>query len=167
MHASRFTLSALSALAFAVSTPASASVGPIPLDCDRACLEGVVNQYVQALVAHDPKRLPVSADMRYTENDQAMELGDGFWKTVESAGNYRHIFADPEAGEVALMGTMHEAGAPMLMSVRLRIQLGRITEIESVYYRPGGGGPSNIAATNRKTCGSAPFRRPSVGRAST
>jgi hypothetical protein len=31
------------------------------------------------------------------------------------------------------------------MSVRLRIELGRITEIESVYFRPGGGGPNNIA----------------------
>lgn len=40
---------------------------------------------------------------------------------------------------------MREAGAPILMSVRLRIELGRITEIESVYYRPGGGGPSGIA----------------------
>jgi hypothetical protein len=28
----------------------------------------------------------------------------------------------------------------------LRIQLGRITEVESVYFKPGGGGPNNIAA---------------------
>ena len=43
------------------------------------------------------------------------------------------------------MGTMKEAGAPLLMSLRLRVELGRITEIESVYFRPGGGGPNNIA----------------------
>ena len=81
----------------------------------------------------------------YTENDQRMELGDGFWKTAEGRGNYTHIFADPEFGQVAFMGTMREAGAPLLMSLRLRIELGRITEIESVYFRPGGGGPNNIA----------------------
>jgi len=124
---------------------AEASTGPIPLNCDRACLENVMNQYLAALVARNPKGLPLSKDMMYTENAQRMELGDGFWKTVERRGNYTHLFADPEFGQVAFMGTMREAGAPLLMSVRLRIELGRITEIESVYFRPGGGGPNNIA----------------------
>ena len=30
----------------------SGSTGPIPLNCDRACLEGVVDQYLKAVVAH-------------------------------------------------------------------------------------------------------------------
>src|SRR5438128_3636389 len=90
---------------------ARAATGPIPLNCPRACLEDVVNQYLAALVAHDPKRLPLSADAMYTENDQAMSVGDGFWKTAEALGNYKHIFADPEAGQVVFMGTMREAGA--------------------------------------------------------
>lgn len=123
----------------------NASTGPLPLNCNRACLEDVVNQYLAALVAHDPKRLPVSADVVYTENDQVIQLGDGFWKTVEGLGNYKHIFADPEFGQVAFMGTMREAGTPLLMSLRLRLELGRISEIESVYYRQGQGGPSGIA----------------------
>jgi hypothetical protein len=142
----RFPLAACGTLAIlAADAYMRASTGPIPLRCDRACLENVVDQYLAALAARDPKRLPLSADVRYTENDQLMSVGDGFWKTVDSAGNYKHIFADPEAGEVVFMGTMHEAGAPLLMSLRLRIQLGRITEIESIHYRQGGGGPANIA----------------------
>src|SRR5262245_58816596 len=124
---------------------ADASTGPIPLNCNRACLENVVDQYLSALVAHDPKRLPLSKDVMYTENAQVVEVGDGFWKTVEGRGNYTHIFADPEFGQVAYMGTMREAGGPLLMSLRLRIELGRITEIENVYFKPGGGGPNNIA----------------------
>jgi hypothetical protein len=124
----------------------SGSVGPIPLDCNRACLEGVIDQYLAAVVAHDPKRLPLSADVKYTENNQLLEVGDGFWKTAQGIGNYRHVFTDPEFGQVAMMGTMIEAGAPILMSLRLRIELGRITEIESIYFKPGGGGPNNIAA---------------------
>jgi hypothetical protein len=123
---------------------AEASTGPIPLKCDRACMENVMNQYLAALVAHDPKRLPLSKDVMYTENAQRVEPGDGFWKTVEGQGNYTQIFADPEFGQAAFMGTMREAGALLLMSVRLRIELGRITEIESVYFRPGGGGPNSI-----------------------
>jgi len=122
-----------------------ASTGPIPLNCNRACLEGVVNQYLTALVARDPARLPLSADVKYTENAQLMPVGDGFWKTVEGRGKYTHIFADPEFGQVAYMGTMLEAGGPLLMSLRLRLELGRITEIETVFFKPGGGGPNNIA----------------------
>ena len=122
-----------------------ASTGPIPLNCNRACLEGVVNDYLTALIAHDPKRLPLSADVKYSENAQLLPVGDGFWKTVEGRGKYTHIFADPEFGQVAYMGTMLEAGAPLLMSLRLRLELGRITEIETVLFKPGGGGPNNIA----------------------
>jgi len=139
------SLVAAVALAGYSAVRVTASTGPIPLTCDRACLEGVMNQYLAAVVKHDPKGLPLSEDVMYTENDQLMKVGDGFWKTAEAVGNYKHYYADPEFGQVAFMGTMREAGAPLLLSVRLRIELGRITEIESVYFRTGGGGPNNIA----------------------
>jgi hypothetical protein len=108
-----------------------------------------VDQYLNAVVAHDPKKMPFSADVKYTENYQVLQLGDGFWKTAQARGKYIHIFADPEAGQVASMGTMIEADQPLLMSLRLRIELGRITEVESLYYKAGGGGPNNIAAMDR------------------
>src|SRR5262245_30935698 len=127
----------------------SGSTGSIPLDCNRACLEGVVDQYLKALVAHDPKLLPLSDDVRFTENGQPLPVGDGFWKTAQGIGNYRHVFADPEFGQVAVMGTMREANTSILMSARLRIELGRITEIEAVYFKPGGGGPNNIEAMDK------------------
>ncbi|HTC91708.1 MAG TPA: hypothetical protein VK686_25555 [Bryobacteraceae bacterium] len=149
MRSTLVVFGAIVAGALIAASGANASTGPIPLNCDRACLEGVMNQYLEALAARDPKRLPLSADFKYTENDQPMELGDGFWKTVESVGNYKHIFADPEFGQVAFMGTMHEAGTPLLMSVRLRIELGRISEIEAIYFRQGGGGPANIGALDK------------------
>jgi hypothetical protein len=149
----RISLSALAVAAALLTAPFAAglrgSTGSIPLKCDRACLEGVIDQYLKALVAHDPSRLPLSKDVKFTENNQVVEVGDGFWKTVEGVGNYRHVFADPEFGQVAMMGTMLEAGTPILMSVRLRIELGRITEIEAVYFKPGGGGPNNIAAMDK------------------
>lgn len=123
--------------------PVAASTGPLPLDCNRACLEGVVDRYLPAVAAHNPSTLPLSKDLMYTENNQVMEIGDGFWKTSEGRGNYTHIFADPELGQVAYMGTMKEAGELLLMSMRIRLELGRITEVETVYFKPGGG-PNNI-----------------------
>ncbi len=147
----RSTLVALGGITVALilASNSNASTGPIPLNCNRACLEDVVNQYLAALTAHDPKRLPLSADVKYTENEQVLQLGDGFWKTVQGPGNYKHVFADPEFGQAVFMGTMHEADKPLLMSLRLRIQLGRITEVESMYFRQGGGGPANIAELDK------------------
>ena len=92
-----------------------ASVGPIPLNCNRACLENVVDQYLAAVIAHNPRLVPLSADVKYTENDQRVDVGDGLWKTAQGRGKYTHIFADPEFGQVAYMGTMIEAGAPFLL----------------------------------------------------
>ena len=124
-------------------------VKTVPTDCNRACLEGLMEQYLAAVVAHDPKRLPLSADVKYTEQEQVMEVGDGFWKTVTGRGNYNHHFADPVEGQAGWMGTMREKAGLLLMSVRLRVQLGRITEIETSYFRAGGGGPNNIAAMDK------------------
>jgi hypothetical protein len=42
-----------------LGTRVSGSTGPIPLDCNRACLEGLIDQYLKAVVAHDPSKLPL------------------------------------------------------------------------------------------------------------
>ena len=97
-------------------------------------------------MAHEPKGLLLSADLKYTEQEQIMAVGDGFWKTVTGRGAYNHYFADPVAGQAGWMGTMREKAGVLLMTVRLRVQLGRITEIETSHFRAGGGGPNNIAA---------------------
>jgi hypothetical protein len=122
-----------------------AAAGPIATDCDRACLENLATQYVAALVAHDPKGLPLAADVKYTENDQVMDVGDGFWGTATEVGGYKHCFSDPVVEQIGCMVTMHEGDHLVIMGLRLRVQLGRITEIETTYYRQGGGGPNNMA----------------------
>lgn len=122
----------------------------VPTDCDRACLEALTDQYLAAVVAHDPSRLPLSEDVMYTENKQRVDLGDGFWRTATEIGNYAHYFADPDMTQAGWMGTMREGDTLLLMALRLRVQLGRITEIETSYFRPGGGGPNDIAAMEEK-----------------
>ena len=90
------TLAILLAAGF-IGTSARASIGPIPPNCNRACLEDLVDRCLAAVVAHDPKRLPLSADAVYTENDQVIDIGDGFWKTAEGLGNYKHISPIPNS----------------------------------------------------------------------
>jgi len=124
--------------------PAARATGPIAVNCDRACLEDLVNQYVAALVVHDPKRLPLAADVKYTENQQVMDIGDGFWNTVTGVGNYKHYFADPVAGQAGFMGTFQESDHLVLMALRLRVVLGRISEIEATFFRQGSGGLADV-----------------------
>lgn len=132
---------ALAATKFTAKVEAS---GPIPTNCDRACLEDLATQYLNALVAHNPKQLPLAADVKYTEQDQVMDIGDGFWGTATGVGSYKHCFSDPVEAQIGCIVTMHEGEHLLIMSLRLRVQLGRITEVETMYFRQGGGGPQNI-----------------------
>ena len=123
-------------------------VYPIPANCDRACLERVSDAVAQAMVSKNVASLPLSRDVRYTEGGQPLRVGDGFWATASGVGDYVHYFADPDVGEVVAMRTMREGSGPNadnLMSLRVRVQLGRITEIESVFYKKGAGPAWNDA----------------------
>src|SRR5688572_32194681 len=96
-----------------LGTRVSGSTGPIPLDCNRACLEGLIDQYLAAVVAHDPTRLPLSADVKYTENAPVVPLGAGGWQPAPGRGSHQHVFAGPPPGQVARRGAQLGAGTPV------------------------------------------------------
>jgi hypothetical protein len=103
--------------------------------CDRACLEGAVGDYLSALAARDPRRLPGSQRIRFVENAQPLKIGEGTWGTVDGLGTYRHVFADPQAGQVAAITTVKEHGVLAILDVSLKIQGGKIVEAESQIIR--------------------------------
>jgi hypothetical protein len=103
--------------------------------CDRACLNGFVDRYLDAVVAHDPSRLPTTKLVKFTENGQKLELGDGFWRTATARGTYKFYVADPHAGQVGFEGTMLEAGQPVIVAVRLKIENQKVSEIETIVAR--------------------------------
>jgi len=114
-----------------VLTPSPAKPGP----CNRACLEGFVTRYLDAMVAHDPARLPVAAGVVFTENDVPLRLGEALWRTATAVGSYRLTLADPVSGNVGFMGTIRENGRPAAFVLRLRIDAGRIAEAETLVLR--------------------------------
>ena len=121
---------------------------PIPANCDRTCLERVSDAVAQAMVSKDLANLPQSRDVKYTEGGQPLKVGDGFWATASGFGSYVHYFADPDVGEVVAMRTMREGHGPNadnLMALRVRVQLGLITEIETTFYKKGSGPAWNDA----------------------
>ena len=77
MRSTLATLAFVAAAVFAgeLTFRVHASTGPIPLNCDRACLEGVVNQYLAAaVVTHDP-RAPAALRGRHLHRERSGDQG--------------------------------------------------------------------------------------------
>jgi hypothetical protein len=111
--------------------------------CDRGCLEGFVDQYMDALIAHNPKKLPMTTRVKNTEDGVRLEPGDGFWRSANGKGSYRLFVADPEAGQVAFLGTMREdPNNPVIVGIRLKVENRQVSEIENMVVRDA------LAATN-------------------
>ena len=129
--------------------------------CDRACLQGFVEQYLDAWIARDPARLPLAPNAKYTENGQRLELGDGSWKVGTGKGKYRLWVPDTQTGQVAVITTVTEDGAapgqdvPSMLALRLKVVNRQISEAEALFVRPAAGGGGRGAAPAR---GDAPGR---------
>jgi hypothetical protein len=111
-------------------------------DCDRACLDGFVDQYMAAVAAHDPSKLPHSANARYTENNVEMKLGEGLWQTSDGWGSYKVYTDDPEAGQVGFLGVANEDSHLSCFAARLKVVDKKVTEVEVIVARPDRPGPA-------------------------
>jgi hypothetical protein len=104
--------------------------------CDRACLQGIVDSYLDAMAKHDPSTLPVAASVKFTENGKQLKLGEGFWKTA-GASKYRLYALDPIAGDASVQAVVSENGALDTFFVRLKLKAKKITEAETLVCRKG------------------------------
>jgi hypothetical protein len=104
-------------------------------NCDRTCLYGFVDQYLEALQHRDSTRLPWAQDARYTENNVQLPTGEGVWGTVTGLGSYKLQFADTRNGQVGVFGAITEADATSAFALRLKIVGRRITEAEMLVVR--------------------------------
>lgn len=107
--------------------------------CDRACLQGFVDSYLDAMAKHDPSSLPVAPAVKFTENGKAIKLGEGFWKTA-GRSTYRLYALDPAAGDAAAQAVVAENGDLDTFFVRLKIKDKKITEAETLVCRKGQAG---------------------------
>lgn len=124
--------SAILALFVVLGLPAGTATAQT---CDRACLGGMITQYVDALVARDPSRLRLAANVRYTEDSQEIALGDGVWKTVTGKGTFRHDYLDTRKQIAAAHVVLLEDANQILYSVLLYVQDRKITGIETLVQR--------------------------------
>ena len=130
----RLCLVLLSSSAFAAAGPGSSS--PASSACDRECLRGMVTELLYALVDHDTSKLPVTDNLRVTEDGIEKPLAKvGLVKTVTKLRGYRQDVIDQRAGQSIAAVVVEESGAPVILVVRARVQGEKISELELVATR--------------------------------
>src|SRR5579863_3835768 len=124
----------------AVYACAALCAEPSVPSCDRTCLEGFVNRYLDALIARNPYSLPIAPKVKFTENEQVIPLGEGIWGTANGLGTYKLYVSDAQSGEAGFLGTLRENDTPVAFALRLRIDHRLIEEAETIVVRDPGAG---------------------------
>jgi len=103
--------------------------------------------YLNAVVAHAASKLPVTKNVKYTENGVRLNLTDGLWKTASALPTYRLDVIDEEAGQVGLLGRINENGNSNWFAARLKVEQGKqVSEIETLIVRNISGGEAPAGA---------------------
>ena len=101
-------------------------------DCDRACLRGIVTQYLDAIVAHQPGAMPVAASFKYIEDTIETRPGDGLWKEAVKLRPYRIDILDARQGVAGTMAIIDVNGGPAMVAAFARVVDRRITQLETI-----------------------------------
>ncbi len=125
----------------------------LPPNCDRACLVGIMDKYLSALVGRDSSRVPWADKVEFTENNARLMVGDGSWAVATGKVDNDLIVADPLTGQVGYLGTVELNGLPTWFAARLKVADAKVTELETVWRprpvvvnaaAPGGGDPKDL-----------------------
>jgi hypothetical protein len=101
----------------------------------RSELYAALDRYCAALLAHDAGRLAWAPDALVTENNVALQPGDGLWATITGLGPYDLRFADERTGQVALFTTVTETRDTSGACIRLGLRGGAVAEVETIVVR--------------------------------
>ncbi|VXB90131.1 hypothetical protein [Citricoccus sp. K5] len=97
---------------------------------DQAFLESLMASYRRAYLARDAGSLPVTPDVRFTENNVELPFPEASWDAVTDEVGPAMTFSDPATGNVAAFTAILMNGTPGFLTIRIKVVKGRITEIE-------------------------------------
>jgi hypothetical protein len=127
---------------------ASGSGGGSSGACTRALLDKLLDDYFAALSAGNASTLPLATNVKFTENAQAAQIGTtDFWK---NAGDTKHSqrALDTVACSVAAQAVIPEGTTDRPVGLRIKVEGGKMTEIETIVVRPGDYSASFAVASN-------------------
>jgi hypothetical protein len=105
----------------------------------RTCLDYTLNIYLKALLIHKPEALPVTDNIKFTENGVALKLGEGLWQTITKfnvdEGGTKQEFIDLPQGTAGLHMIAMEGKSPAVFILRIKVADRRITEAETHVIR--------------------------------
>ena len=136
-----------------ITLPAVAQTAK-PDACNRACLEGFVDRYMDAMLAHKVSDDLFARDVKFTENGVQLPLGrEGLWFRMSGKGTYKFYVPDVETQQIAYFGTAREKerndDLVVAIDLRLKIVDNHITQVEQLVIRPEGGLTNNGGQTPR------------------
>ena len=107
--------------------------------CDRVCMSRVLDVFLAGLYRHDPGHAGLARHYRGTENTVVVAPGEGLWRTVSGPGTVQRRYIDTQSQQLAMLGTLVEGGTTDIVSLRLKIARGRVSEAEWTIAREGNG----------------------------
>jgi hypothetical protein len=110
--------------------------GNIAGDCTRDLLKSTIDAYFRALAAHDPSSLPLADDVKFSENGEALELGQGLWQDAGLV-TYAQSALDTETCGSATQAVVPDGGMEIPFALRIQLVDRSITEVETIAVRPG------------------------------
>ncbi len=122
--------------------PAATNVSAAGASCDRACLRSLLDQYLDAVIKHDPSKAPLFVGFRQTENAVVFRLGTGAWKTITALGKVQRRYLDPISGQAGFFGIVEESDGPSVATLRLRVEDRKIADAEWIIARKDAWGPN-------------------------
>ena len=100
-------------------------------ELDRAALLKLADDYFAALVAHNPKAVPLANNIKIVENIKRIQPGEGVWKTASSVPTtFKIVVPDTFSQQVAGIVILGIDGKPAQFGFRLKVENDRITEAE-------------------------------------
>jgi len=119
------------------ATTGAGGTGGGVTECTRDLLSSSLDAYFVALEAGDPAALPLAAGVKFTENAAESEIGTtDFWM---NAGAVKHVQSalDTEECTVAAHAVVPEGTTDLPIAVRIKLEGGEMSEIETIVVRPG------------------------------
>jgi hypothetical protein len=108
--------------------------------CDRTCLVGIARNYMDAVMRHEPARVPFAAQVKSTENGALIRPDRNVFSDTDHIDHPVQYVADIRDGEVGVMGVLQDWAGEALFALRLGVRDRRITEVETLVSHEGEGG---------------------------
>jgi len=104
--------------------------------CSRAVLQAAADSYVAAQGTGNPSKMTFASKVKYTENMTEIKKDQGLWNTPLPIAFHRS-FLDVDGCRTFIEVIVTEGGHPYVLGTRLRVEDGKISEIDSLVTKQG------------------------------